>query len=421
MSVESSGARAEAAMSMRVLVVSQYFWPENFRINELVAELVRRGNIVTILTGRPNYPDGDVFPDYRARPDAFGQFAGANVFRVPMLARGRRSWRLLLNYLTFACSATLLGPWKLRGRRFDAIFVFEPSPVTVGIPAVVMGKLKRAPVIFWILDQWPETLAAVGAVKSPLALRAIGSVVSYIYNRCTVLLAQSRSMVEIAAGYVRDRRRVHYFPNWADRIPDIRSVVAAEELPPKANHFDVMFAGNIGESQDFGAILSAAELLRDSSRIRWLIVGDGRMAAWVKAEISRRQLEGRVVMLGRQPAERMPAFYCGADALLVSLRAEPIFALTVPGKLQTYLAVGLPILGMLNGEGGRIIEESGAGIACPSGDFQSLALAVKRVESLSAQERAAMSAQARAYALREFDRDQLITVLEDHMRKAVDS
>jgi glycosyltransferase involved in cell wall biosynthesis len=419
MSIASSGTGGAEHAPLRVLVVTQYFWPENFRINELVAELVRRGNSITVLTGRPNYPDGRVFAEYRASPAAFASYAGAKVVRVPMLARGQGSLRLLLNYLVFACVAAIWGPWRLRRRPFDVVFVFEPSPVTVGIPAVVLGRLKRAPVLFWILDQWPETLQAVGVVRSRWLIALLGRMVSFIYNRCEVLLAQSKSMVGIAARYVRDPARVEYFPNWADRMPDIHSVEPAAELPPKSNCFDVMFAGNIGESQDFGAILSAAELLRDETNIRWLIVGDGRMADWVRTEITRRDLTGRVLMLGRHPADRMASFYRNADALLVALRAEPIFAFTVPGKLPSYLAAGLPILGMLDGEGGRIIEESGAGFACAAGDFAALARAVRSMVSLSAGERAGMSERGRAYALREFDRDRLIDQLEMRMRRAV--
>src|SRR5690349_25173091 len=129
-------------MSLRVLVVSQYFWPENFRINELAAELVRRGNSVTVLTGKPNYPDGQVFADFRARPEEFRHFHGAEVLRVPLWARGRTGFSLMLNYITFALSASIFGSWRLRGREFDVVFAFEPSPVTVGLPAALLRRLK---------------------------------------------------------------------------------------------------------------------------------------------------------------------------------------------------------------------------------------------------------------------------------------
>jgi colanic acid biosynthesis glycosyl transferase WcaI len=402
-------------MSLRVLVVSQYFWPENFRINELVTELVEHGHGVTVLTGKPNYPEGSVFADFRARPREFARYHGAEVVRVPMWPRGRNGVSLMLNYLTFAVSASLVGSWKLRGRKFDVVFVFEPSPVTVGLPAVLLRRLKRAPLLFWVLDQWPETLAAVGALKSARMLKLVGRLVSFIYDRCDVVLAQSQSMVPLIARYTRPVERIVYFPNWSEPVDENAVVIPAPEVPPKAGHFDVMFAGNIGESQDFGAILDAAEELRGHSHIRWLIVGDGRMASWVRSEAARRGLEGSFVMLGRHPPERMPSFFHHADALLVSLRADPVFELTVPGKLQSYLSAGIPILGMLNGEGRHIIEDSKAGFACKAGDSKALASAVLRIAGSSAHERQTMSENGRAYARREFDRGTLISNLEDRM------
>jgi colanic acid biosynthesis glycosyl transferase WcaI len=403
-------------MAMRILVVSQYFWPENFRINELAAELAKAGNQVTVLTGKPNYPDGVVFADFLAKPRDFAAYRDVGIVRVPMTPRGRNSLSLMLNYFTFALSASVIGAWRLRGREFDAVFVFQASPATVGFPGVLLRRLKRAPLSFWILDQWPETLAAVGVIKSPRILRLVGRVMSYIYDRCDLVLAQSKSMVPLVQGYTANPGRVIYWPNWSEPMVDAPVTPDTPELPAKGEHFDVMFAGNIGAAQDFGAILDAAEALRAHPRIRWLIVGDGRMADWVRSEIGRRKLEDRFVMVGRHPPERMPSFFQRADALLVALRAEPVFALTVPGKLQSYLAAGVPIVGMLDGDGGRIIEESGAGFACGAGDSAGLAAAVLKLANCDAGERAVMSERGRAYARREFDRDTLIGNLAARMR-----
>ena len=160
---------------MRLLVVSQYFWPENFRVNDLVSALRARGHEVTVLTGLPNYPEGSVFPAFLRDPGAYESFEGAAIVRVPIVARGRGSPRLALNYLSFAVAASVLGPWRLRGRAFDAIFVFQASPVTAALPALVLRRLRGAPVLMWILDLWPETLAAVGVVRSPRLLASVGT------------------------------------------------------------------------------------------------------------------------------------------------------------------------------------------------------------------------------------------------------
>lgn len=397
---------------MRLLVISQYFWPENFRVNDLVAELVARGHQVTVLTGVPNYPSGKVFPEFKQDRARFVRFAGAEVVRVPLWPRGSRRLSLLLNYASFAISASLLGSWKLRGRRYDAIFAYEPSPVTVGIPAAWLRALKRAPVAFWVLDLWPDTLEALGIVRSRRWLNAIGHLVRFIYDRCDLILAQSRSFIPQILTYAA-RSRVVYFPSWAESVFTDSNATPASEVPERPGSFDVLFAGNIGEAQDFPAVLAAAEILKSERRVRWLIVGDGRMSGWLRDEIERRGLQNCVLMLGRYPLERMPSFYRHADALLLSLKDEPIFALTIPGKLQSYLAAGVPVVAMLNGEGAEVVERSRSGVTCRAGDAHGLALAVLRLASLPEEEIVQMAANALRVSRTEFDRGCLITQLEE--------
>ena len=399
---------------MRLLIVTQYFWPEEFRINDLADELARRGHQVTALTGLPNYPDGNIYDAFKADPSGFSQYKRVRIVRVPLFARGKGALRLLVNYFSFAASACLIGGWKLRGQHFDAVLAYEPSPITVGIPAAFMRRIKNAPLTLWVLDLWPETLSAIGMVRSPTVLRMIGRLVTGIYNRCDLILAQSRSFVpQIEARCSRTGVRVEYFPSWAEPIFDGPAGSEPSELPPKNAKFDVMFAGNIGDAQDFPAILAAAERLKDHTEIRWLIVGNGRAADWVAEEIVRRRLENTMLMLGRHPIERMPAFYRRADALLVTLKDEPIFALTIPGKLQSYLIAGVAIVGMLNGEGARTIEDARAGIACAAGDAEALSRAILDMSRLPPSERLSMGACGKAYGHREFGRDGLIDKMEN--------
>lgn len=400
---------------MRVLVLSQYFWPEVFRVNEIVSELTARGHEVTVLTGRPNYPDGQVFAAYRENPAAFARYAGADVLRVPLRPRGKGSLRLVLNYWSFVFWGTLLGPWLLRGRQFDAIFVFETSPITSALPAILIKKLKRAPLFLWVLDLWPDTLAAIGIVKSERALGWVGRLVAFIYKHCDLILAQSRGFFPRIERWSKDAAKSRYFPQWAEADFDAGKVAAAAVAPEVAAHdgfFKIMFAGNLGEAQDLPAILAAAERLKHRRDIRWLIVGDGRAADELRRGIAARGLQDTVFMLGRHPIERMPSFFKGADALLVSLKAEPIFAMTIPGKVQAYLAAGRPLLAMLDGEGARVIAEAQAGLGCPAGDDAALAACAERMTSLSADERAAMGRRGQAYGAREFDRATLIAQLE---------
>jgi colanic acid biosynthesis glycosyl transferase WcaI len=402
---------------VRLLVVSQYFWPENFRINDLVAELNSRGHQVTVLTGLPNYPDGEVFAAFKAAPQNFRQYAGCEVVRVPLWPRGKRRVSLMLNYLSFALSASLAGWWKLRGRDFDAIFVFEPSPITVGIPAGILRRKFKAPVTLWVLDLWPETLEALRILRPGPLLRAVAALVTFVYDRCDLILAQSRAFIPQIAKRCSRPRRIEYFPSWSEAVFGAGDVSPAPDVPVREGSFDIMFAGNIGESQDFPTILDAAEALKDHPAIRWLIVGDGRMAAWVSEEVQRRSLQGRVLMLGRHPVERMPSFYRCADAMLVSLKDEPTFAMTIPGKLQSYLAAGMPVLAMLNGEGADIVELSRSGVTCPAGDAKGLAAAALKLASLSAEHLHAMGRNAAAFNLEQFERRALIDRLETWLKE----
>ncbi|MFN3417280.1 MAG: glycosyltransferase family 4 protein [Caldimonas sp.] len=405
---------------MRILVVSQYFWPEAFRVNDVVAELVRRGHEVTVLTGRPNYPGGEVFEDYRRNPAAFSHFEGAEVLRVPLRPRGQGSLRLMLNYLSFVLWGLFWGPWLLRGRGFDAIFMFQTSPITAALPALLLGRLKRAPVLMWVLDLWPDTLAAVGVVKSPRVLGWVGRLVAFIYRRCARVLVQSKAFYSNVERWGGRRHDIRYFPAWAESTFDqeLDEAVLAPELEPYTEGFNVMFAGNIGEAQDFPAIVHAADLLRHRNDIRWLVLGDGRAAPWLREEIARRGLADRVILLGRHPLERMPSFFKGAGALLVSLKPEPIFAMTIPGKVQSYLASGIPLVGMLDGEGARVIMEAGAGRVAPAGDAHALAEQVQALAGLPAEERRRMGQAGRAYCRREFDRNQLMSSLERWLAEA---
>lgn len=397
---------------MRILIISQYFWPENFRINDLTQELVKRGHGVTVLTGIPNYPSGKVFAAFKTDRQAFGHYAGAKVFRVPMLARGNGSLRLLLNYLSFVLGACFFAPWQLRGHSFDIVFVFEPSPVTVGIPAVLLGRLKQAPVVFWALDLWPETLAAVGAVRSPNVLAAIGWLVGFIYNRCALVLGQSRGFWGNIAQYCADPSKIRYFPSWAEDVFSQDELRPAPEVPLKEGLFNILFAGNVGDSQDFPAVLDAAESLKHNPAIRWLIVGDGRMTDWLRAEVARRGLKQCFLLLGRFPVERMPSFYAQADALLVSLKRDPVFSLTIPGKVQSYLMAGLPLLGMLDGEGANVIRSAEAGLVCPAGDATGLAQSVLQLAAMTKVERLRLGSNGRDYANKEFNREVLMDRLE---------
>lgn len=402
---------------MKILVVTQYFWPETFRINELVVKLARRGHQVTVLTGKPNYPGGDFFHGYGAFGRPLETYEGIPVHRVPLIRRkeGGRT-RLALNYASFALAASLLGPVRLDGP-FDVIFVFEPSPITVGIPAVVLKRWFAAPIVFWVQDLWPENLVATGAVTSPALLDAVAAMARFLYQQCDLILIQSRAFEAPVRRLTGPAAQLRYFPNSAEEL--YQPIALEADAPERALLPDglcLLFAGNIGAAQDFETLLAAAERLRDTD-VHWVILGDGRQRAWVEQEVARRDLGGCFHLLGRFPMEQMPRFFAAADVLLVSLKRDPALDSTIPSKIQSYLACGKPVLGCLDGEGARVIEEAGAGATCPAESVDGLVAAVRQLRALGPAERAAMGANGRRYFEQEFSSAQLVERLEAWMQE----
>jgi glycosyltransferase involved in cell wall biosynthesis len=406
------------AAGLRICIVTQYFWPENFRINDLVQALVDRGNLVQVLTGLPNYPSGKVAPGFKTIKPKRSEVFGSTVVRVPLIPRGKGSGlRLALNYLSFAASATLVGVRAMR-KPADVILVYEPSPVTVAIPALALGKRLDAPVLMWVQDLWPETLRATGVLSEGSALRAAGWLTGRLHRAMDGLLVQTRAFGPLLVNQGVTPAKITYLPNWAEDNfrPTTVPPTAPERLElPKG--FVVLFAGNIGVAQGLDVLLGAAERLRQVEDLHWVVLGDGRQAGWLRHEIERRGLNN-VHFLGSRPSESMPTWFALADALLVTLKPDPIYKLTIPSKIQAYLACGRPLLASLDGVGAQEVQDAGAGLASPAGDVEALAEITRSLYHLPAQERAAMGERARTHYDRNFNREMLIDRIEKLLRNA---
>lgn len=401
--------------------MTQYFWPESFRITDLAVALRQRGHEVVVLTGLPNYPHGRLFDGYGIRGPWSETVQGVPVVRVPLIPRGSgRGWRLAVNFASFAAGATALGLPRV-ARDFDVAFVYEVSPITVALPAIALRRLRGVPVVLWVQDLWPDNVSATGAVRSERLLRSITRLTRWIYARCDRILAQSHAFIPglEAQGVARDK--LSYLPNWAETL--YRPVNPGPEAPERAGlpqGFRVVFAGNIGVSQDFGTILSAAERLRDHPGIHWVVLGDGRMRTWVQREVAKRGLGGVVHLLGQHPVGAMPAYFALADALLISLRHDPLYSMVVPSKLQSYMACAKPVIAALDGEAARIIRESGGGLAVRAEDPDALADAVLRLSRTAPEDRLEMGRRNRGYFEEHFERDRLIDELERVLHDVAD-
>jgi glycosyltransferase involved in cell wall biosynthesis len=399
---------------MRLLIVTQYFWPEGFSINAVAKSLVEKDVEVEVLTCKPNYPSGKVFSGYRALDFQQETREGVCIHRIPFLPRGSSGARLALNYLSFIISGLLFAPWMLRNKKYDAIFVYAPSPILQAIPAIFLGWLKGCPVALWVQDLWPESLSATGNVQNRVVLKLIERLVRYIYRHCDLLLVQSRAFEE-PVGELASGTPIVYHPNSVDDSFALPVTAAPPAIEGLGTGFTVMFAGNIGMAQSVGVIIEAAALLREYTDINFVVLGDGNSRAWMLNEAQQQGLDN-LYLPGRFPIETMPGFMQKASALLVTLADRPIFAATVPNKVQAYMAAGKPIIACLNGEGARLVVEAGAGIAAPAENAQALADAILRLYRLSPAEREKMGENGRKYYKEHFDHDCLVDKLIGHFK-----
>lgn len=397
---------------MRLLIVTQYFSPENFRINDLVVGLCDRGHTITILTSQPNYPNGKFYPGYGWRGPKIEYIHTSKVYRVHQFSRGNGSrLRLALNYLSFAFFASIAVFTRLKND-YDAVFVFQVSPVTVCLPGLLVAKRFGIPIITWILDLWPESLKATGALPPSIIYKCISLAVDKMYSNSTIILVQSRAFINSILKRGISKPCIYYFPNWVEPeyVPEDKSISSTRK---DDNIFKIVYAGNIGYSQDFPAMVEAAEIVSNQiCNIKFVIAGSGRILETLKNIVKSRGLIEKFEFLGQLPPSSMPALFSSADALLLSLRKDPLFSDTIPGKLQSYMAAGRPILGMLDGEANKIIIESGAGYAVRAGDSQMLANSIIKIIHMPLNEREIMGQRGQEYAAKEFDREKLFNKLD---------
>lgn len=408
---------------MNIAIVTHYFWPEPFIINDIAKRLHENGHKVTVLTGKPNYPDGKIYKGYRFFGYKKEQYKGVEVIRIPLVPRGRGGGlRLLMNYLSFVFFGLISFPFLCRRRKFDAILVYTPSPLTSTIPAIFLRFLKRTKLCLWVQDLWPESLSATGYVKNRFALKLTSIIVKWIYRKSDRILIQSeafRGPVEKLA----DPEKIIFYPNSIDgsvysKVKIEKNEYFGKDICNKTDRFSVAFAGNIGSAQSIENIIAAAEILSSENIDADIyIIGSGSKLEWATKEVERLGLEN-VIFPGRFPMDSMPAILSQADALLVTLKDEPIFSYTVPSKVQAYLATGKPVIASLNGEGARIIvEEAKAGLACNAEDPEGLARAVIELSMMNASDRDRLGQNGKAYFDTHYDMNKLVPRLVEVIKE----
>lgn len=391
-----------------ILVISQYFYPEQFRINDMCQEWVKRGYRVTVITGIPNYPQGEFYEGYgivRRRREFHN---GIEIIRLPIVPRGHHSFMLCLNYASFVVSGFI---WSMFTKvKANQVFIFEVSPMTQALPGVWYAKKRQVPCFLYVQDLWPENVEIVTGIHNIHVINAIGSMVRYIYKRCDRIFATSPSFVDTIIAQGADSERVSYWPQYAE---DFYTPRKSERKQERENeYFDIYFTGNIGKAQGLDILPRAAELLRDS-KVRFFIIGDGRYRDEFIQEIKKRKVEPMFFLPGRKVPEEIPDLLKEADAAFVSFMDNPLFEKTIPAKLQSYMACGKPIIASASGETKRIIEEAACGICSPIGDEVRLAEDIKRL--INSSDLKEMSDGAVRYYQSNFDKDKLMDEMDDYL------
>lgn len=396
---------------MKILIVTQYYFPENFKSNDLSFELQKRGHDVTVLTGLPNYPEGKLYDGYGLFKNRKQTINGVKVIRSLLLLRGKGGGvRLFLNYFSFAFFASVKAFCLNFNQKYDAVLVHEPSPITQFYPALLLKKLQKVPVYFWVMDLWPESLETAGGVKNKFVLRFFEKMVINFYKHSEKILITSKGFRKSIIEKGDFDHKIEYFPNWAeDAISEGDQHYAIPELP---DGFKVMFAGNVGEAQDMEAIMGAALELKAHPEIKFIIVGDGRKMPFVQEFILKHELQDIVITVGRFPVEAMASFFSRADVMLVSLKDDTIFNLTVPAKIQAYMSASKPIVAMLNGEGAEIIKEAQCGLAVPAGGAAQLAATLLEMSTLQKSDLTQMGINSRNFFNNNFQLSSCIGNLE---------
>lgn len=400
---------------MHILIITPHFLPENFKCNDLAFELYERGHEVTVMTAIPDYPEGKYYSGYGLFKRRKENINGVQIHRSLIFPRGNgSSFRLGLNYLSYTIFASLKALTTGFYSKYDAIIVHETSPVLVGVPAVIIKKLQKIPLHFWVLDLWPESLSAAGGIKNKYILGIFNKITKWIYRNSDTILIGSKGYKNSINKKGNFNKKIKYFPNWVEHNSTSSKNIVVPSFPPG---FNILVAGNVGEAQDFQHLLETMLLLKDTD-INLNIVGDGRKLEFIKRFVEQNHLKNRVFCYGRYPLEAMPLFFHQADLLFMALKNEPVFSLTVPARLQSYMASGKPIVGMINGEGADLIKEADCGWTIPAENSEKLASMFKEISQMDKKTLETKGFNGKVFCQKNFNFSDCIDNLEDIISKS---
>lgn len=399
-----------------ILVVSQYFYPETFRINDMCQEWVKRGYKVTVVTGIPNYPMGKFFEGYGFAKRRHETWNGIEIYRIPLIPRGSGAVGMIANYLSFMISGMIAG--KTKRINADLVFSFEVSPMTQVVTGISFAKRLHVPHYLYVQDLWPENVITVTGINSPLVIKPIDRLVDYVYKNSNEIFATSPSFVGAICNRKRpvDERKVHYWPQYAEEFyRPVEKKYALREAAkygvPGDETFKVVFTGNIGKAQGLQILPQVAELLKNEN-IKFVIIGDGRYLQEFICEINMLNVNDQFIMIPRQPAEIIPILMAACDVAFLSFANDELWSKTIPAKLQSYMACGMPVVASAKGETKRIIESAGCGICVPIHDSKKLSEALIKLKKEDLKQ---MSNNSKTYFTQNFDKQKLMDEMETYI------
>ena len=393
-----------------ILVISQYFYPEQFRINDICCEWIKKGYQVTVLTGIPNYPQGKFYNGYGLKKKRKEKWKGINIIRIPLIPRGNNSLGLILNYFSFPVSGWF---WNKTNKfKADYVFMFETSPMTQCMIGVWYAKKYKIPLYLYVQDLWPENVEIITGIHSKLILGPIQHMVDKIYKNCTEIFVTSPGFKEAVCKRGIVPQKVHYWPQYAEEFYKPHEKKSIKEIPENGK-FKVVFTGNIGYAQGLDILQKTAFELkkRGNDSVQFVIVGDGRYREHFEKEIE--SVKEMFLMIPRQPAERIPEILSACDAAFLSFQDSELWKMTIPAKLQSYMACGMPVIASAEGETERIIREAKCGICTPLGDSGKLANAILSMQGKDLKQ---FGINSREYFLAHFEKQMLMNEIDQYFK-----
>ena len=400
-----------------ILVISQVFYPEQFRINDMCQEWIKRGYQVTVLTGIPNYPQGKFYDGYGLCKKRKEHWNGIDIIRIPVIPRGDNVVGLVLNYCSFPISGFF---WNLFNKiKADYVFMFETSPMTQCVIGVWYAKKHKVPLYAYVQDLWPENVEIVTGITHPIIIRPIQWMVDYIYKNCTEIFVTSPSFVRAVCDRKKKvpEEKVHYWPQYAEEFYQPLERKAVSEIP-NSDAFKIVFTGNVGYAQGLDILPKAAKLLKEkAANVLFVIVGEGRYLPELKKEIKELEVENLFCMVQRQPAIRIPELLAACDATFLSFMETKLFEMTIPAKLQSYMACGMPVIAAAGGESKRVIEEAKCGMCSPCGDENALVQSINRMMKCTKNDMIQMGDNSTNYFMEHFEKQKLMDAVDKYFKE----